>query len=45
MIAIINLVLDDSYEEIADMNEDSELNVLDIIEIVGIILNGDGIIN
>ena len=40
VIEVVNLILDDTFEEIGDVNEDSQLNVLDIIQIVGIILNG-----
>ena len=38
VVVMINLVLSESYDEVADMNSDSILNVLDIVLLVGIIL-------
>ena len=38
-IEVVNLVLNDEYNEIVDMNYDDAINVLDIIEIIYIILN------
>jgi formylglycine-generating enzyme required for sulfatase activity len=37
---MVNMILTDEYDEIADMNEDGQLNVLDIIQLVNWILDG-----
>ena len=38
VLAIVNLILDEDYNLIADLNEDNEINVLDILLLVTIIL-------
>ena len=38
-IEVVNLVLNDEYNQIVDMNYDGVVNVLDIIDIIYIILN------
>ena len=38
VVAMVNLVLSDGYDEVADMNVDGTLNVLDVVLLVGIIL-------
>ena len=38
IISIVNLILNDRYEEIADLNQDQSINVIDILLIVDIIL-------
>ena len=39
---MINLILEDDYAVIADINEDGDLNVLDVVILVNLILNDDG---
>ena len=39
VIAIVNLVLGDQYNEFADMNYDGMLNVMDVVIVVNSILN------
>ena len=39
VVAMVNLVLNGGYDEVADMNSDGTLNVLDVVLLVGIILN------
>ena len=39
IISVVNLILNDRYEEIADLNQDQYINVIDILLIVDIILN------
>ena len=39
IVLMINMVLDDGYEEVADMNGDGVINVLDIVVLVNIILS------
>ena len=38
VVAMVNLVLNGGYDEVADMNVDGILNVLDVVLLVGIIL-------
>ena len=38
VVSMVNLVLSDGYDEIADMNSDGVVNVLDVVILVGIIL-------
>ena len=38
VVAMVNLVLNSGYNEVADMNGDGSLNVLDVVLLVGIIL-------
>ena len=38
VVAMVNLVLNDDYNEVADMNSDGTLNVLDVVLLVGIVL-------
>ena len=38
VVAMVNLVLNGGYDEVADMNGDGALNVLDVVLLVGIIL-------
>ena len=35
---MVNMVLDDGYEEIADMNGDGVVNILDIVTLINTIL-------
>ena len=39
IISVVNLILNDRYEEIADLNQDQSINVIDILLIVDMILN------
>lgn len=39
IILIVNIILDNSYNKIADYNNDSSVDVLDVLAIVGIILS------
>ena len=39
VIAIVNLVLGDQYNEFADMNYDGMFNVMDVVIVVNSILN------
>ncbi|HIF28897.1 MAG TPA: hypothetical protein EYQ40_10325, partial [Candidatus Marinimicrobia bacterium] len=41
VVILINMILDDEYDEIADVNEDGVLNVLDVVILVNLILDGD----
>ena len=36
---MVNIVLDDSYDEFADINGDWIINVLDIVTLINTILN------
>ena len=38
VVVMVNLVLSGGYDEVADMNDDDTLNVLDVVLLVGIIL-------
>ena len=38
VVLMVNMILDDEYDEIADMNEDGSLNVLDIVMLVNCVL-------
>ena len=38
-VIIVNIVLNNEYNELADLNDDSIINVLDIVQLVNIILN------
>ena len=35
------MILSDEYNSIADLNEDGELNILDVVIIVNLVLFGD----
>ena len=37
-VLVINLVLDNSYDSLADLNSDQSIDVLDIVQIVNLIL-------
>ena len=39
LLQIANMILDNGYDEVSDINEDGELNILDIIQLVNIILS------
>jgi len=39
IVLMVNMVLDDGYDEIADMNGDGVINVLDIVTLINTILN------
>ena len=39
VVAMVSLVLNGSYQEVADMNADGVVNVLDVVSLVSIILN------
>ncbi len=39
IVSLINLVLENQYENIADLNDDGILNILDIVILVNLILN------
>ena len=39
VVVIVNIVLNNEYNELADLNDDNIINVLDIVQIVNIILN------
>ena len=39
VILIINLVLNQEYQDLADINNDGAINVLDVVQLVDIILN------
>ena len=39
IVLIVNMVLDDGYDEIADMNGDGIINILDIVTLINTILN------
>ena len=40
VILLINLILNNAYDDLADLNSDSIANVLDVVQIVNIILEG-----
>jgi len=39
VVVIVNIVLNNEYNELADLNDDNIINVLDIVQIVNIIIN------
>ena len=39
IVAVVNMILSDTYELIADLNDDQIINVLDIVQLVDIILS------
>jgi len=39
IVLMVNMVLDDGYDEIADMNGDGIINILDIVTLINTILN------
>ena len=39
VVMIVDIVLNNEYNELADLNDDSIINVLDIVQLVNIILN------
>ena len=39
IILLVDIILNDEYNEIADLNNDNIINVLDVIQLVNIILN------
>ena len=39
VVMIVNIVLNNGYNELADLNNDSIINVLDIVQVINIILN------
>ena len=39
VVVIVNIVLNNEYNELADLNDDNIINVLDIVQIINIILN------
>ena len=39
VVMIVNIVLNNEYNELADLNSDETINVLDIVQLVNIILN------
>ena len=39
VILVVNLVLTENYDQIADINSDNEINILDVVAIVNLILN------
>ena len=39
VIQVVNLILNDEYEQNGDLNQDEVINVLDVIQLVNIILN------
>jgi len=41
IVILVNMILEDEYDEIADINEDGGLNVLDVVILVNLILDGD----
>ncbi|SVB04445.1 uncharacterized protein METZ01_LOCUS157299 [marine metagenome] len=41
VVLMVNMILEDEYDEIADINEDGVLNVLDVVILVNLILDGD----
>ena len=38
VVLMVNMILDDGYEEIADMNGDGVVNILDIVTLINTIL-------
>ena len=40
---MINLILDGQIHPLADMNNDHSIDILDIVELVNIILSGEGL--
>ena len=41
VVLMVNMILEDEYDEIADINEDGVLNVLDVVILVNLILDGE----
>ncbi len=41
VVLMVNMILTDEYDEIADINEDGALNVLDVVILVNLILDGE----
>jgi len=39
IVLMVNMVLDDGYDEVADMNGDGVINILDIVTLINTILN------
>lgn len=39
VVLMVNMILEDEYDEIADVNEDGSLNVLDVVILVNLILD------
>ena len=39
VIIVVNLILENSFDQLGDINEDGILNILDIIDLINIILN------
>ena len=39
MVATINIILDDDYNIIIDMNQDDSIDILDVVLIIDVILN------
>ena len=39
VIIVVNLILENSFNELGDMNEDGILNILDIIDLINLILD------
>lgn len=39
VVSMVNLILNNEYNEIADMNSDNTVNVLDVVSLVSLILN------
>ena len=43
VILLVNLVLNNEYDDLADMNGDNIVNVIDIVQLVNIIFNNESI--
>ena len=41
VIQVVNLILNQEYNNIADMNNDQIINIIDVIQIIDVILNGE----
>ena len=41
IVLMVNMILGDEYDSLADINEDDIVDILDIVSLVNIILNGD----
>ena len=39
---MVNLILEDSYDVLGDVNKDSLLNIIDVVMLVNWVLNGTG---
>ena len=39
IVLLVNLVLENSYNELGDINNDNILNILDVIQLINVILD------